>query len=90
MVVWAVLPMAVADAAAGVPPRSLLQRRCSEPGTVGALGVTRQGGKDQDELGEVYPGARLLGREHVQNARSARALGMHGTRSTKCQGEPSC
>ena len=45
---------------------------------VGDLGATWRVGKDQDELGEAYPGARWLGHEHVQNACSARALGVHG------------
>ena len=58
---------------------------------VGASSVTWREGEDLDELGETYPGGVCwLGREHVQNARSARALGVHGTRSTKWQGEPSC
>ena len=35
VVVGAVLPMAVADAAAGVPPRGLWWRRCGVPGVVG-------------------------------------------------------
>ena len=59
---------------------------------VGASSVTWREGEDLDELGETYPrgGVRWLGREHVHNARSARALGVHGTRSMKCQGDPSC
>ena len=35
--------------------------------------------------GKLIQGVSWLGREHVQNARSARALGVHGTHSTKCQ-----
>lgn len=57
---------------------------------VGAFGVTRREGKDQDELGEAYPGARWLGREHVQNTCSARAPGVHGDCSTKCQDGKNC
>jgi hypothetical protein len=41
---------------------------------------------DQDELGEVYPETRRLGREHVQNACSARAPGMHSICSIECPG----
>ena len=54
----------------------------------GLLALAQSGKQqpDQDELGEVYPETRRLGREHVQNARSARALGMHGSCSTECQG----
>ena len=57
---------------------------------VGALGATWRVGKDQDELGEAYPGARWLEREHVQNACSARAPGVHGDCSTKCQDGQNC
>ena len=35
VVVGAVLPMAVVDAAAGMPPRGLWWRRCGVPGVVG-------------------------------------------------------
>ena len=57
---------------------------------VGASSVTWREGEDLDELGETYPGGCWLGREHVQNACSARAPGMHGVCSTKCQDGPNC
>ena len=57
---------------------------------VGALGATWRVGKDQDELWKAYPGARCLGREHVQNTCSARAPGVHGDCSTKCQDGQNC
>ena len=56
LVAWAVLLMAVADAAAGVPPSSLLATLQGARKAVGASSVTWREGEDLDELGETYPG----------------------------------
>ena len=70
VVVGAVLPMVVADAAAGVPPSGLLAMLQGGEEAVGAFGVTWREGEDQDELGEAYPGGVLA----RTRARAKRAL----------------
>ena len=90
VVVWAVLPMAVADAAAGVPPRSLLAMLQGARRRSGLLARRGEWVRIRMSSGKAYPGARWLGREHVQNACSARAPGVHGDCSTKCQDGQNC
>jgi len=89
VVVWAVLLMAVAGAATGVPPSRLLATLQGGEEAVGALGATR---RESKRVAWLCRAVANQGRDasararHVQNACSAHAQSTHGTCSTKCQG----
>ena len=79
---WAAPSMAEPVTGAGVPPK---RQRCRSERSRASRGRTRGQGRGLGRAREAYPGACRFGREHVQNARSARAPGMHGRCSVKCQ-----